>query len=136
MICVAATAAAPLPRRLLDECPRRRLYGLTPRHRLRAMAGLPGGLRPRALDHRGDDEAQCDRSGDGRNDHRDGGEGGVTVGLVPISSSHSPGATMKLGSSRAIDTERPRGSERRTSAHKLQLTWTLDMRARAPPGSS
>ena len=38
------------------------------------------------------------------------------------SSSHSPGATMKLGSSRGMDTKRPRGSERSKPRHELQLT--------------
>ena len=38
------------------------------------------------------------------------------------SSSHSPGATMKLGSSRGMDTKRPRGSERSKPCHQLRLT--------------
>src|SRR5208283_5051786 len=38
------------------------------------------------------------------------------------SSSHSPGATMKLGSSRGMDTKRPRASERSKPCHELQLT--------------
>src|SRR5208283_1478617 len=38
------------------------------------------------------------------------------------SSSHSPGATMKLGSSRGMDTKRPRGSERSKPCHELRLT--------------
>ena len=38
------------------------------------------------------------------------------------SSSHSPGATLKLGSSRGMDTKRPRRSERSKPCHQLQLT--------------
>src|SRR5208282_144191 len=38
------------------------------------------------------------------------------------SSSHSPGAIMKLGSPRGMDTKRPRGSERSKPCHESQLT--------------
>jgi hypothetical protein len=38
------------------------------------------------------------------------------------SSSHSPGATMKLGSSRGMNTKRPRGSERSKPRHEMRLT--------------
>src|ERR1700688_3697475 len=34
----------------------------------------------------------------------------------------SPGATKKLGSSRGMDTKRPRGSERSKPCHQLRLT--------------
>jgi hypothetical protein len=47
--------------------------------------------------------------------------------LLWVRASHSPGATMKLGSSRGMDTKRPRGPERSKPCHKLQLT------RRSPP---
>jgi hypothetical protein len=41
------------------------------------------------------------------------------------SSAHSPGAPMKLGSSRGMDKKRPRGSERSKPCHELAIDPTF-----------
>ena len=45
-----------------------------------------------------------------------------TIEELRAGSSHSPSATMKVGSSLGMDTKRPRGSERSKPCHELQLT--------------
>ena len=44
------------------------------------------------------------------------------INLIVAAPRSSPGATMKLGSSRGMDTKRPRGSERSKPCHESQLT--------------